>query len=609
MKQILVTNDNLSDCYEELKNKEYIGLDTETYGLRKEDDMFSLQLATEEYGFYFNFLDYGKGEPYVWNPKELIDNLEGIFRNTGITWFIHNAKFDLHRFHNLSRNISGRIHCTQAIERLIHNQHMTYTLAACAKRRGYTKDKSVDEYINKHKLKTKVNVDGKLRPIVLKHFDQVPFEKMFRYGCQDAWLHYMIGMDQLEQLKEIYEPEILSEIYETETQLTETCFHTEVTGVKIDEGYVHNAKNYEQGCLEDAKSEASELAQEEFRNGPKWLARAFDRFGQAYDINPKTGNPIFDKDALDKMQSPIAEVVREIRTREKYISTYYSSFLHHADDHGIVRANIRQAGTDTGRFSYSDPNLQNIPKEEDFEKGSIQVRKCFVPREDHCFVMIDYDQQEYRMMLDYAGEMELIHRIVNEGEDVHTVTAEMMGVSRTYAKRINFGLLYGMGDEELARSLDLPLAHTKELKLRYFSRLPKVERLLQHIKQTAKTRKYIKTWTGRKLWFPKASMAYKAPNHLIQGGCADVTKRAMNLCASKVTRYYDANILIQVHDEIVFEVHKDHLDIVPDLKHIMENIYKPMNGMNLTCGVEYSWESWGKQDVVEGLPTNRRSCA
>ena len=602
MKQILVTNKNIDDCLEELSKDKYIGLDTETYGLRKDDDMFSLQLANEDYGFYFNFLDYGKGGPYVWDESVLLDSLRGLFSSKETTWFIHNAKFDMHKLHNFNCVLDGVVHCTQAIERIIYNQHRSYSLAATAKRYGYEKDESVGQYITKNKLTTKVKVDGKLKPITLKHFDQVPFEILLPYGTQDAWLHYMIGRDQLAKLNEIYDDETRTELYNTETQLTKVCFQTEVTGVKVDESYIHEAKNYEQGCLEDAKSEASELAHEEFRNGPKWLASAFDRCGQAYDINPKTGNPIFDKEALARMESPIAEVVREIRTREKYISTYYSSFLYHSDDRNIVRANINQAGTDTGRFSYSDPNLQNIPKEEDFQKGDTQVRKCFVPREDHCFVMIDYDQQEYRLMLDYAGEMEVIHRIAHDGEDVHQVTADMMGVSRTYAKRINFGLLYGMGDEELSRSLKLPLSHTKELKLRYFSRLPKVERLLNHIKQTAKTRKYIKTWTGRKLHFPKQSIAYKAPNHLIQGGCADITKRAMLELEKLTTRYYDANILIQVHDEIVFEVHKDRLDIVPELKRVMENIYKPMNGMNLTCGVEYSWDSWGKQDVIDGYP-------
>lgn len=606
MKQILVTNDNLTDCFNELEKHNYIGLDTETYGLRKEDDMFSLQLAVENYGFYFNFLDYGKGGPYVWEPRTLLDAIGGILRNNSITWFIHNAKFDMHKLHNFNTILHGKVHCTESIERLIYNQHQAYSLAACAKRRGYAKDESVSQYISKNKLTTKVKVDGKLRPIILKHFDQVPFDIMFEYGCQDAWLHYMIGMDQLEKLKEVYEPEVLEELYETETRLTKVCFVTEVNGVKVDEGYIQEAKNFEQGCLEDAKSEAGELAQEEFRNGPKWLASAFDRCGQVYDINPKTGNPVFDKDALERMSSPIAEVVREIRTREKYISTYYSSFLYHADSSGIVRANIRQAGTDTGRFSYSDPNLQNIPKEEDFKEGDIQVRKCFVPRKDYCFVMIDYDQQEFRLMIDYAGDTQLIHRIVNDGEDVHQATGDMMGVSRKFAKSLNFGLLYGMGEEELARLLKVDRGTARDLKLRYFSHMPKVERLLTHIKQTARTRKFIRTWTGRKLWFPKQELCYKAPNHLIQGGCADITKRAMIALEDKLTRYFDANLLIQVHDELVFEVHKDHLDIIPDIKHTMENIYKPMNGMKLTCGVEHSWVSWGKQDVIDGYPKKDR---
>lgn len=610
MNQILVTNDNLTECFEDLINREHLGLDTETYGLRKEDDMFSLQIAHEDTGYYFNFLDYGEGGPHVWDTRHLLKSLEALWKCNNKTWFIHNAKFDLHKLHNFNTSLSGTIHCTQAIERLIYNQLTTYSLARLARIRGLEKDSSVDEYITKEKLKTKIQVLGKKRPIVLKHFDQVPFEKMFRYGCQDAWLHYKIGMDQLEELPKHYDKETLFELYKTTTELTRTCLIMEINGVKIDEEYTKKAQEFELGCLEDAQSEASELAGEEYRNGPKWLAGAFDRCGQAYDINPKTSNPIFDKDALAKMQSPIAEVVREIRTREKYIGTYYSSFLHYADSNSIVRANIRQAGTDTGRFSYSDPNLQNVPKEEDFEKGSVQVRKCFVPREGCCFVMIDYDQQEYRLMLDYAGDHDMINKIVHEGQCVHQLTADMMGVTRTYAKRLNFGLLYGMGVEELANSLGCSVPDAREYRRLYFSRLPHVQRLIDNVKKTAKMRKYIKTWTGRKLHFPQANMAYKAPNHLIQGGCADIIVRAMNEIQTITIPYYDANMLIQVHDELVFEIQEDQLDIVADIQKVMENIYRPMNGMKLTCGVEYSWESWGKQDAREGYPIKHKgSCA
>jgi DNA polymerase-1 len=420
---------------------------------------------------------------------------------------------------------------------------------------------------------------------------------MFEYGCKDAEDVLFLGMDQLNRLETDYG----KHIWENECALMKTCFKMERVGVKVDLNYVNKGMKYEEEMLEVAKDEASSMAKEKYRNGPKWLARAFDNGGQKYDINPKTQNPIFDKHALANMQSPIATVIKDIRRREKYITSYYSSF-NYFNNNSTIRSNIRLAGTDTMRFSYADPNLQNIPKEENFEKGEIQVRKCFVPRTDYCFVMIDFDQQEFRLMLDYAGESALIKRIIDEGVDVHQATADMMGVTRKQAKTINFGLLYGMGVEKLAKSLKVTETEARELKALYFSKLPRVQKLIRNIMDTAESRGFIRTWSGRKLYCPNKDLAYAMPNHLIQGGCADIARFAMPELDKKLV-YTNSRMVIQVHDEIVFEVHKNDLDIVPDLVKIMEATYTPYNGMKLTCGVEHSWVSWGKQDVINGYPT------
>jgi DNA polymerase-1 len=605
LKKILVTNDNLAEVTEHLYKQDYLGLDTETYGLAYHEKMFALQIASESAAFYFNLHNYGDGT-YVWDEPDLVDALKPLFSKDTIVWFIHNAKFDCHRIVNAGTFLSGRIHCTQAVERLLYNQYTSYSLDACLRRRGRAKNDKVAEYIKKHKCYTKENVDGKKRAIFHHHYDRVPFNLMFEYGCDDAMDVFNLGVDQIGRLDEID-----YKLYMNECKLVWTCMVMERQGVLIDDDYTREAKRYEEGCLEDAKEEATELAGEEYRNGPKWLRSAFDRCDQPYDINPKTGNPIFDKHALEKMQSPIAGVVKEIRTREKYIGTYYSSFIHGSIHDSCIHASIRTSGTDTGRFSYSDPNLQNIPKEEDFEKGSIQVRKCFVPREDYCFVMIDFDQQEFRLMLDYAGEHELIHQIVNEGLCVHQATANMVGIERKAAKTLNFGLLYGMGEETLGKALKLSRPEARDLKELYFSRLPRVQQTIRDIIRTAKMRGYIQTWAGRKLWFDQKiydtethkmiDLSYKAPNHLIQGGCGDIARFAMNRLNEVLAPTY-SKMLIQVHDEIVFEIHKDELWLVDELKYVMENVYQPRNGMKLTCGVEHSWVSWGKQDVVDGYP-------
>src|SRR5690606_20649050 len=123
--------------------------------------------------------------------------------------------------------------------------------------------------------------------------------------------------------------------------------------------------------------------------------------------------------------------------------TYYSSFLHYADERNILRPSLNQGGTTTGRFSSNNPNMQNCPKEDeegDKEKPFL-IRSCFIPRPDHYYVPIDFDQQEYRLMLDYAGERQLIDMVLS-GMDVHNATAEMLGSTRKRAKTLNFAIIY-----------------------------------------------------------------------------------------------------------------------------------------------------------------------
>jgi DNA polymerase-1 len=492
--------------------------------------------------------------------------------------------------------LAGTIHCTQAIERMLYNQYMRYGLDACLKRRGHKKDDAVEKYIAEHKLYTIEEVEGKKKKKKNKHYDLVPDELMIPYALIDAKEVRFLGLDQLRQIHE----EELAENARIEYNLTKTAFQMERTGIKVDLDYVIKNKAAEEEKLRAQINEVSVFSGEEFRNGPKWLASVFDRFGQPYDRKLQTGNPIFDKDALEKMTSPIANMVKDIRKTDKYINTYYSSYKAMEEDE-IIYATVNQAGTDTGRLSYRDPNLQQVPKEEDFAKGERQVRKCFVPREDHCFVMIDFDQQEFRLMLDYAGEREVIRKIMEHGEDVHQATADMVGISRSAAKTLNFGLLYGMGADTLARSLKVTVPEAKEYKSMYFGRMPKILRFIDEVISAAKHRGYIKTWTGRKLYFPDSEFAYKAPNHLIQGGCGDIAKMAMYETNQELMHKI-SNLLVQVHDELLFEYHKNELALVKPVHGIMESIYKPFNGMKLTCGVEHSWVSWGKQDVIKTYP-------
>jgi DNA polymerase-1 len=608
--RMLVTDLNLDKVIEDLRTATYIGFDTETYGLILFDDFFCLQFATTNGSYYFNCKkDNGL---FYFDRFDVINKLSSVFDREDVTWFIHNAKFDMHRIANYdNRRLNGIVHCTQAIERIIYNQHLQYGLDACLKRRGRAKNNKVEAEIKEHKLYSMVKTEAKKTKVKMKYYDKVDSVIMFEYGCQDAEDVLFLGMDQLSKLQKMGSD--YTQVYATETALTKAAFEVEREGVRINIRYAIEGKKYEESCYRQEIKNIEEISGRPYKSGPKWLSDVLDNQGIEYPINKQTGNPIFDKKSLELIGSPVTESIIKARTHEKFASTYYGAFLE-KNINGRIYATINQAGTDTGRFSYSEPNLQNVPKEEGVTEG-FQVRKVFEPDTDYCFVMIDYDQQEFRLMLDYAGERDLIRNIMDNGLDIHQATADMVGIARKPAKSLNFGLLYGMGEGKLAVTLGLPTyieyfkdkpvvrsMEARQLMNLYFSKLPRVQMLVDNIQGTAKSRGYIRTWTGRHLHFPNYEMAYKAPNHLIQGGCGDIAKIAMIRLVDKLADMR-SKVLLQVHDEFIFKVHKDEFDIVPELKSIMENVYTPKNGMYLTCGIEHSWKSWGKQDVISGPPT------
>jgi DNA polymerase-1 len=266
---------------------------------------------------------------------------------------------------------------------------------------------------------------------------------------------------------------------------------------------------------------------------------------------------------------------------------------------------MRQAGTVTGRFSYSDPNLQNVPKEkiEFYSEAAYKldhcVRRLFVPRTGMSFVMMDYDQQEFRMLLDYAGDFELIGQVVNDGVDVHQVTADMLGVPRKLAKTLNFGLLYGMGKDKLAAQLKCTPAEAAHHKAMYFHKLPAIKRLIYSIHDKARLQRHIFNWAGRRCHIDDEKWAYTLPNHLIQGGGADTIKFAMTAIDAYIQQAScSVYPVLQVHDELVFEVDGDQTRHLKEIRGIMESIYPSFNGMVLTVGVEQSPLNWHDKEEI-----------
>lgn len=598
---MLVTRENLEKVVKHFSKPGKYGFDTETTGLMESDRLFSLILADEKQGFYCNFQEYREETNVPLLPREWLTRFNEVFGNVSSVFYAHNAKFDIRMLAKEGITIKGVIHCTEALARVQKNNHFKYSLDACAKRIKESKDTAVDEYINKHKLFTDIKIPGKKKSKRNKHFDRVPFSVISPYGEQDAVLTRKLGMHQ--------EADFAGKcskswgVAENEKKLTPVCARIEQRGIKIDPVYTQKALDYELDLVAKATKSFEEYAGMPFVDSPKGIKAVYDSLGLEAPGFTAKGNPSFTKELLEASTSPLASKILDIREHYKRAGTYYSSFLYFADQENIIRANMRQGGTETGRMSYSDPNLQNVPKEDDpqDEQKPFLVRSCFIPRKNHCYVPIDYNQQEFRMMLDYAGELDLI-REINAGKDVHQATAELVGCTRKAAKTINFGLLYGMGTPLLARALGVSIDEAATIKRQYFAKLPRVAQFLYAVSDKGRRCGSIFNWAGRRCHISDAEYAYILPNHLIQGGGADVIKFAM----IQVDAYLSgkrSGIVAQVHDELLLEMHKDELDMIPGVKAIMENIYQPKNGLRLTCSVEHSWKSWGYKDKVAGLPS------
>ena len=592
-------------CYSEL-----IAFDTETTGLGHDDRAFCLILADEtsayfiHWGTYEDHMGFPPPESCTFHPSEVSAGLFDLFENKGITWCAHNAKFDLLMLAKEGIQIKGSVWCTQAMERLVFNQHPDshYSLHHCAKRRGWEKLDIVEEYIKKNKLYEKIEVPGKKGKKTKKFFHRVPFDILAEYGLQDGRVHYDLAVDQMERLGK--EDEFVEK---NEMRFTKNAFEMERLGIRFDLNYAKGAMEHEKATLDSVYDKFERLFGEPYDGSRGQTKRVFEHFGIPPGETAK-GNESFSSSVLEKHagEYEIATVIDEIRYFEKRISTYYSTILEQADERGVIYPSIMQSGTGTGRMSYREPNMQNFPKEKDKDLA-YYIRGCVKPPFDGWYLVpIDWDQQEFRLLLDYAGEEKLIRAVMEHGEDLHQATADIVGLERDHSKTLSFGLLYGMGVKKLAKQLSVSEAVASEMRGMFFSRLPRVRRVIREMIKRAERRGYVWTWSGRKLYFPDREKCYKAPNHIIQGGCGDIIK----LCVNEIREYMRGQRLKSrpyalVHDEIVFAVPEDELEHVQAFKEKMENAYAPQNGMKLTCSVEYSKVSWSPKELCDGIPERK----
>jgi DNA polymerase-1 len=600
------------DVVAKLAKTPRLAVDTETTGFYpyRGDRLFSVIFADEAQEYYFNFnaqqLDVPKNLVLPYSDIQL---LAPIFQAPGLL-IGHNLKFDLHFLAQEGITFEREFWCTEAQARVEYNDHLKYSLEACGSRIGVHKDDAVKSYLDSHSCYEWITYPGKKKREKRYFFDRVPLEIIAPYGCRDARVSYALAERQRESFDRIdrsVDGAPISPVVENEKKVTRVFFKMERGGFRIDRSYCRVANDYELSRARDCQLEWQRLTGTPLVDSAVALRDTL----VAHGIKPgktDTGRDSFTDDVLRKyIPGPqdlvtasnagyLAKIVLDHRDAIKRSSTYFSNFLTLAGEDDRIHPNLRQGGTVTGRVACKEPNLQNLTAEDD---SLYPVRRAFIPDEDGWLVSCDYSQQEYRLMLDYAGEEQVIDDILR-GMDVHEACAKLMGVTRTQAKTINFALLYGAGLDKLADMLRVELEEAALLRAKYFQALRRVQKFIRNVTQTAERRRYIRNWLGRRSHYADPRFAYKAPNSLIQGGSADIMKLALVRMDEFLTAGRAlTKLLVTVHDEALLWVPYSERALVPELVEIMRKAY-PHKRLPMECSVAYSDKSW--HDMVDGMP-------
>jgi DNA polymerase-1 len=557
-------------------------LDTETTSIYwREAEIVGLSFAVQAHEAYYVPLTH-RLEGDELTAKQLdrdtvLARLKPILENPKIGKIGQHLKYDTHILSHYDIDLIGAIHSDD--KQAQNNWAMDTMLASYVINAAITRHGMDD--LARHYLQTQTisyeDVAGKGAKQVT--FDQVAIDIASDYACEDADITY--------QLFEVFSKTLADDdnnlrlLNELEIPTAEILCQMEANGILIKRSFLNElSKRFDEEIIALEK-QAYDIAGEEFNLGsPKQLGEVlFEKLGVVGGKKTKSGQYSTGEAILSKIDHPLAEITLEYRGLSKLKNTYTDSLDAVADkDTDRVHTSYHQALTSTGRLSSTDPNLQNIPIR---TKTGRLIRQAFIAPEGRVLLAADYSQIELRLMAHFSGDANLT-RAFNEGLDIHTATAaEVLGkavddvtpTERRNAKAINFGLLYGMSAFGLAKQLQMSRGEAQDYIDMYFDRYPSVKQYMIDTRASAYERGYIETILGRKLYTPdinnsnrmvKQAAERAAINAPLQGSAADLIKLAM-IAVDKVLPKEQAKMLLQVHDELVFEVDSDKVDDIAQL--------------------------------------------
>ena len=614
------------ESFPDLKDHKYIAIDLETRdpdlksrgsgSIIGNGEIVGISVAVEGWSGYYSF---GHAEGNFFDKEVVMRWIKEVCALPNVKLF-HNAMYDVCWLRAYGVKINGHIVDTMVMASLIDENRFHYSLNSL----------SID-YLGQVKDETALRAAAERAGVDAKaEMWKLPAMYVGLYAEKDAELTLSLFKKLSVEIKK----QDLTKVFDLETQLFPCLIDMKFKGVRVD---VQKAHTIKQKLAAQEESLLLEVKKETGIEPQIWAARSiakvFDKLGLNYVRTAKTQAPSFTKNFLQEHKNPIVNKIAKAREINKAHTTFIDTIIKY-EHRGRIHADINpirgdSGGTVTGRFSYSNPNLQQIPARN--KQIGPMIRSLFIPEDGHKWGCFDYSQQEPRLVVHYAATKfkgdeevtEIVNRFQNNSIDFHQTVADMANISRTQAKTINLGLFYGMGKAKLQAELGISTKdEATKLFNKYHDSVPFVKDLSDAISRDGAAFGYIKTFGGRRcrfnkweiaewsagkftppmskpdaeaayfLKYPKATtanirraMTYKALNKLIQGSAADMTKQSM------VDLYKEGIVPhIQVHDELDISIEKgsnQHKKIIE----IMENAVK----LKIPNKVDYeSGNNWGE---------------
>jgi DNA-directed DNA polymerase len=593
--ETLLTQADLTRWIEKLNAAKLMAVDTETDSLDyMSANLVGISFALEngEAAYLPLQLDY-LDAPKILEKSTALAAIKPILENPDIHKIGQNIKFDESIFARHGIELQGVEFDTMLL---------SYTLNSTGR---HNMDDLAKRYLG-HETISFESIAGKGKSQLT--FNQIPLEQATEYAAEDADVTMKLQQALLLKLQE--EPTLV-ELYKTmELPLLHVLSRMERTGVLIDSDALFMQSNEIAARLTALEEQAYALAGQPFNlASTKQLQEIlFDKLKLPVLQKTPKGAPSTNEEVLEELaySHELPKILVEHRGLSKLKSTYTDKLPQMVNSQtGRVHTSYHQAVTATGRLSSSDPNLQNIPIRN--EEGR-RIRQAFIAREGYSIVAADYSQIELRIMAHLSGDLGLINAF-SQGKDIHRSTAaEIFGVSldevtseqRRNAKAINFGLIYGMSAFGLSRQLGISRPDAQKYMDLYFQRYPGVQQFMADIREKAKAQGYVETLFGRRLYLPdiNSSNAMRrkgaervAINAPMQGTAADIIKRAMIKIDEVIRHDPDIEMIMQVHDELVFEVRSEKVEFFREqIKQHMEAAAELVVPLIVEVGVGQNWD-------------------